>query len=252
MTKNRKNPLREESTLIDSDVRQNDIKSGFTLAEVLITLGIIGVVAALTIPGLMTAHKAARMRSQFLKSYSTVQQVFRQMDADDVSTDISSYQGKMGSFYNAFKVYLKGVHECGVYTNTKNEYPCLGQSIYPQKRYKSLNGKRDIGWALFDDGQLVLPDGTWLGIENPNGVNRVWIFVDINGSTTPPNRLGYDLFTFEFINGELRTMGDIETAYNDFEKYCSLTSNDGFNGIACAHKAKTQSDYFKWVIKNVK
>ncbi len=231
---------------------RNDNKKGFTLAEVLITLGIIGVVAAITIPGLMTAHKAARMRSQFLKSYSTIQQVFRQMEADDISTDISSYQGQMGSFYNAFKVYLKGVQECGVYSNTKNEYPCLGSKIYYKNPYKLIKGQGGLGWGLFDDGQLVLPDGTWLAIENPNGGNHVWVFVDINGSTTPPNRLGYDLFTFEFINGELRTMGDIETTYNDLEKYCSLSSSDGMNGIACAHKAKIRTDYFKWVIKNVK
>ena len=32
-------------------------KAGFTLAEVLITLGIIGVVAAMTIPTLMTAYQ---------------------------------------------------------------------------------------------------------------------------------------------------------------------------------------------------
>ncbi len=35
-------------------------KTGFTLAEVLITLGIIGVVAAMTIPTLMTNIKAAK------------------------------------------------------------------------------------------------------------------------------------------------------------------------------------------------
>ena len=41
--------------------------SGFTLAEVLITLGIIGVVAALTIPTLMTNLKAQKLPSQFLR-----------------------------------------------------------------------------------------------------------------------------------------------------------------------------------------
>ena len=56
---------------------------GFALAEVLVTLGIIGVVAAITIPGLINNSKAARLRSQFLKSYSTVQQVFRQMGNDN-------------------------------------------------------------------------------------------------------------------------------------------------------------------------
>ena len=62
-------------------------RGAFTLAEVLITLGIIGVVAALTIPSLITNYKAHRLRSQFLKSYSVVQQVFKQMEADDVSLD---------------------------------------------------------------------------------------------------------------------------------------------------------------------
>lgn len=52
-------------------------KCAFTLAEVLITLGIIGIVAALTIPSLITNYKANKLRAQFLKSYSTVQQVFK-------------------------------------------------------------------------------------------------------------------------------------------------------------------------------
>lgn len=39
------------------------IKKGFTLSEVLITLGIIGVVAALTIPGLITTYKAHRLHT---------------------------------------------------------------------------------------------------------------------------------------------------------------------------------------------
>ncbi len=43
---------------------------GFTLAEVLITLGIIGVVAAITIPNLITTYKAKQLHSQFLKNYS--------------------------------------------------------------------------------------------------------------------------------------------------------------------------------------
>lgn len=60
---------------------------GFTLAEILITLGIIGVVGAMTIPALMTAYKAHRYKSQFLKSYSTIQQVIRRMIAEDVSTE---------------------------------------------------------------------------------------------------------------------------------------------------------------------
>jgi len=47
---------------------------GFTLAEVLITLGIIGVVAAMTIPTLIANTNGAKFRSQFKKSISTLNQ----------------------------------------------------------------------------------------------------------------------------------------------------------------------------------
>ena len=45
-------------------------KTGFTLAEVLITLGIIGVVAALTIPSLMTAYNKHITETRLKKFYS--------------------------------------------------------------------------------------------------------------------------------------------------------------------------------------
>ena len=97
-------------------------KTAFTLAEVLITLGIIGVVAALTIPSLITNYKAHRLRSQFLKSYSVVQQVFKQMEADDVSLDPVSYARHSGSFYTLFKNYLTGITDCGTWTTKAS--PC--------------------------------------------------------------------------------------------------------------------------------
>ena len=49
-------------------------KKGFTLAEVLITLGIIGVVAAMTIPTLIQNTNSVKFASQFKKSISTLSQ----------------------------------------------------------------------------------------------------------------------------------------------------------------------------------
>ena len=49
-------------------------RSGFTLAEVLITLGIIGVVAAMTIPTLIQNTNSAKFSAQFKKSVSTLSQ----------------------------------------------------------------------------------------------------------------------------------------------------------------------------------
>lgn len=49
-------------------------KTGFTLAEILITIGIIGVVAALTIPVLIQNSNSKKFVTQYKKSLSTLNQ----------------------------------------------------------------------------------------------------------------------------------------------------------------------------------
>lgn len=61
-----------------------------------------------------------------------------------------------------------------------------------------------------------------------------------------------DLFTFQFIDGELKTMGAQGTTYTDMSRYCNLETTNGMNGIACAQNAKEDSEYFKKLIKKVK
>ena len=56
-------------------------RKAFTLAEVLITLGIIGVVAAMTIPTLVSNNKGARYRAQFKKTLATINQASRMSQA---------------------------------------------------------------------------------------------------------------------------------------------------------------------------
>ena len=50
----------------------------FTLAEILVTIGIIGFVSAMTIPSLISNAKDTRFRTQFLKTYTVIQQALRQ------------------------------------------------------------------------------------------------------------------------------------------------------------------------------
>ncbi len=52
----------------------------FTLAEVLITIGIIGVVAAITIPGLITECQKMVIKNQFKEQYSTFQQAIKTVE----------------------------------------------------------------------------------------------------------------------------------------------------------------------------
>ena len=218
----------------------------FTLAETLITLGIIGVVAAITIPGLIYNYKAHRLQSQFLKSYSTLQQVFKRMEADDVSLDPSTYP--TGTFYQTFGKYLQAPTYC--YRNTKNSVCHSGTST--GKQYTTYDGKSTVAYNWFDDGQIALQDGTLILFENYTDINQLWLSVDLNGFNTPPNRWGYDLFTFEFLDGELRTMGDKQTKYNNPNQDCNPNTSSTLNGITCANKAKTETDYFKRIIKKFK
>lgn len=237
-----------------SNFLQTKVRYGFTLAEVLITLGIIGVVAAMTIPNLINNYKAHRLRSQFLKSYSTVQQVLKQMEADDVSLDISTYK-ENASFYKTFMRYLQAPFDCGYAESIKNS-PCYHYIPYGTgnaKPYVSLDGNSTVSGNWFDDGQIALQDGTLLLFENPKSfANNIWITVDLNGYSNKPNKWGYDLFTFQFIDGELKTMGAQGTTYTDMSKYCNLETTNEMNGVACAQKAKEDSEYFKKLIKKVK
>lgn len=237
-----------------SNSLQTKAQYGFTLAEVLITLGIIGVVAAMTIPNLINNYKAHRLRSQFLKSYSTVQQVLKQMEADDVSLDISTYK-ENASFYKTFMRYLQAPFDCGYAESIKNS-PCYHYIPYGTgnaKPYVSLDGNSTVSGNWFDDGQIALQDGTLLLFENPKSfANNIWITVDLNGYSNKPNKWGYDLFTFQFIDGELKTMGAQGTTYTDMSKYCNLETTNEMNGVACAQKAKEDSEYFKKLIKKVK
>ena len=111
--------------------------------------------------------------------------------------------------------------------------------------------------SYFDDGQFVLSDGSLILIENPTGLERVYITVDVNGYLKNPNRWGHDLFTFQLMNdGRILPMGAPDTTFTDKNTYCSATSSDQYNGIACTYYALSDKNYFnnlpRWfVIKSV-
>ena len=64
--------IREGGMLIDTS--GNIRRLAFTLAEVLITLGIIGVVAAMTMPSLIEQHRKSEYITRLKRFYTTMQQ----------------------------------------------------------------------------------------------------------------------------------------------------------------------------------
>ena len=89
-------------------------RNSFTLAEVLITLGIIGIVAALTLPGLIQRHRKTVIETELKKSYSLLNQLLQRSEADNGSAIHWEWPGTTtdttipNAFFNKyFAPYLK-------------------------------------------------------------------------------------------------------------------------------------------------
>ena len=75
--------LAESATHVDLPPTQ--VKFAFTLAEVLITLGVIGIVAAMTIPILLSNFAKQKLEEQIKVTYSSIQQTIKFMDDDGLA-----------------------------------------------------------------------------------------------------------------------------------------------------------------------
>ena len=90
----------------------------FTLGEILIALGVIGVVASLTLPQVINGKKATEARAQFTTAYSMIAQAIDAMETDDISIKPETYMATRDSFYPVAKPYFKVVQECGSQGNS--------------------------------------------------------------------------------------------------------------------------------------
>lgn len=157
------------------------MKKGFTLAEILITLGVIGIVAAMTIPGLITKYQQKQTVIQLKKVYSVLQQGIRMASDDYGDCEGWDYTLSQADFVNRyFSPYLK---LSKVTLRYEYEYKDL------KKVSKTLNNGQNV--FLFPDGAIFY---FW---RVPAYQNKNFVFVDING-TSGPNRLGRDAFAFSF------------------------------------------------------
>lgn len=216
-------------------------RNGFTLAEVLITLGIIGVVSAMTLPALVNQTQGKELEAGLQKTYSVLQTAFNQM-AYDEGQIINNTNYPDNTFMPKFKKYFKVSKDCG---NQSCENPFVDEDGMARvsKNYKTYNNKK-LQNNKFDDGQVFVSDGMFIMVENMTGGVHLFITVDINGYNKKPNRWGHDLFTFQVMdNGKLLPMGAEGTTHN--ERSCSATSTSTINGIGCTYRALTEKDYFK-------
>ena len=181
-------------------------KAGFTLAEILITIGIIGVVAALTIPVLIQNSNSKKFTTQFKKSLSTLNQAAigaqAQYDMDySTLTTISEDASCKSDTLSGGKYSL-----CGLFNNTLSAQTYLGKygnvkGANLETPYavttKTLNPGNYLFFS-FADGAFVAFDanakGCGVGVGQvittdmlTNGKLKNCLgFVDVNGPN-PPN-----------------------------------------------------------------
>lgn len=234
----------------------------FTLGEVLIALGVIGVVASLVMPLLINGHKAGTARAQFDTAYSLLSKTVADMDADDIPVLPANYT--VDSFYTRIKNYSRIATDCGSYSSAKNTSVCVGYGAQDTSgntdNYKIYNNHSNekINISRLDDGGFVLTNGMMVAIEQPahstktiNGKvysRPILISVDINGKNKNPNRWGWDLFTFELTNQGIQPLGS-EFTHPDYstnpKAFCNRTASGNENGITCAYYAASDADYFR-------
>lgn len=206
--------------------------TAFTLAETLITLGIIGIVSAITIPTLIQRHKLQVLHNQFKQASSIVSQVHQQMLNDGISPyDDFVYNSSkkdetlLINHTETFAKYLNARICDGSYTKCTS-----GQG------YKTLNSASGahIDADAYTKKTILLNNGMtiWVG--------DLWwarnrYYVDINGTGKGPNKLGYDLFTFRFDNNKLSPEKNSDTENN-----CSFVKpahSPAYLGFGCAYYA---------------
>ena len=228
---------------------------GFTMAEVLITIGIIGVVAAMTLPGLIADKRRTELYNQLQVAYSLISQALSRMNAENEYPVIpSDYDGR--KFKEAFIKYFDSPIDCGwggVWNTTNSDLCMTGEGNTEgtgdiSEAYTTFNkASNKIGANLLDDGQFALKNGMLILIENPEiSPADLLISVDVNGKNKNknPNAWGHDLFTFQIVSdGRLLPMGADGTAY-DYDNYCSKTSTNTLNGIGCTQRALTDKTYW--------
>ena len=172
-------------------------KLAFTLAEVLITLGIIGVVAAMTMPTLIKNYQKKQTVVQLKKAYSELSQAISLAQKDNgmiEDWDFSNFPtpaDRAQYFYDNFlKPNLKIAKYC-----VPSSADCWADNIFTLggTKYNNLiNEYSGHNSFITASGYSV---HYWLNGSGDGG----WFFIDTNG-TKKPNILGKDVFAFSLVN----------------------------------------------------
>lgn len=179
----------------------------FTLAEVLIVIGIIGIVAEVTIPTLVKSFERQTTISQLRKIYGTLQTVQQKVISENGTIEnwgLVEQQNIVGMdqvFRTMFAPNLQVSKYCG--PSWDSQPGCWAQGCDIQGNNCSPRPQYGCVYAMLNDGtSLVFFDATNTAY-TPVIYYSMRIYVDVNG-LKGPNRWGRDRFIFETDDSPLR------------------------------------------------
>ena len=220
-------------------------KSAFTLAETLIVIGIIGVVAALTLPNLNHATGDKEKVTKVKKIYSSLTDAFDRAqavygNADEWFKDIDGDNGACAErFAKRVTEFMKVSKDCGFDEGCFSTAPYLyfDGSVIAENL---LSFKQDG----IPEYMVMLSDGTSIGFHK-FGKPQLQINVDIDGPNKGKNMWGSDLFHFSI--GLLNETWPVSP-------YLQLVPESNFGGGYTGHPEFSLDDtsgydITKWVIE---
>ena len=220
----------------------NNIKA-FTLAEVLITLTIVGVVVALTIPTLVSKIQDKVLISQFKETYSLLNQALSLTNYErgvpykcyTTSESVSYAYNECNEFYANFFKNLKAQK-----TETVTKHPYKTKEEVLQEGGGITNNS--CSFMLMEASEVYhLNNGSKFYINqatNPNYQSQMktYFILDINGDKSP-NKWGYDVF---YLTPTKRTSG----SFRIDEAICTIWEKDGKRAFNIINNTDEVSD--KW------
>lgn len=193
----------------------------FTLAEVLITLTIIGIVAAVVIPVVNNAVTDIQLKTAWKKDYSILMQAYLQLKQDEGGVLDSYFSGIQTAtpLLSEFGNYLKVIKNCN-YTTDNIICGTTNVTLNNNDIYKTLSNGGYVNYNNLAYKQYVLADGANFYARSYN-IGYALIFIDVNGYAKGPNTLGKDLFGVTFTKDKMMPMGAVGTG---LQNTCNSTA----------------------------
>ena len=228
-------------------------KQGFTLAEVMITLGIIGIVAALTLSTLIKNTQNRELQVGLKKAYSTLNQALLLYENENgspftINREIGAKNTEL--LKNALIKNIIMAKDCNkAYGSAENNAcipPTKNENAMDTNLYKTFNKETNLISFYSGQEQFVMNDNMLVMLGYSYEINPyIFIYIDVNGFNKKPNRFGFDLFLFELNTKGKLLPGGAEGTFWKWCQCCSKTNDYPMNGATCTIEALSKDNYFK-------